>query len=151
MKTRQLSRLAEKLRYKHSTTGSWPKAARACKVLTPTGKPNPKLAAMIANGYNPKRPETRARLGLPAICPTCERHLPAHRQAPDPNRPRRIAPLAISLRPEEVEKLDRIAAELGTTKQALLQQAVRGYLASWEKPETLADVLFLAQLQSEGK
>jgi hypothetical protein len=68
-------RLADKLRQEYALLNSWSRASRACEVLTPAGKPNPRLAQMIVNGYEPKLEETRQRLGLPPICPSCNRRL----------------------------------------------------------------------------
>ena len=71
------ARLAENLRSQHVLLKSWPKASIACRVLTPDGRPNPKLAQMIAtDGYEPRLIETRTRLGLPPICPECHQKLP---------------------------------------------------------------------------
>jgi hypothetical protein len=84
MKTRTLDRLAQDLREKHAKLNSWPKTSVACKVLTSDGRPDPSLAQRIATkGYDPRRPETRQRLGLPPTCITCGqkvkwvRHVPA--------------------------------------------------------------------------
>jgi hypothetical protein len=84
LKTRTLDQLAQKLRQKHAELSSWPKTSVACKVLTADGRPDPALALRIATkGYEPKRFETRLRLGLPPICVTCGqrfkrvRHVPA--------------------------------------------------------------------------
>ena len=68
--------LAEKVRHKRSCGLSWPKIAKELKIFTPSGEPNPRLAQMIANGYEPKKPETRSRLGLPPICIICYRPIP---------------------------------------------------------------------------
>ena len=79
------ARLAENLRDSYVLLGSWPKASRACKVLTPGGKPNPGLAQMIAEkDYEPKLLATRMRLGLPPVCPEC------HQRLPKPPRPARV-------------------------------------------------------------
>jgi len=144
MKTRQLSRLAEKLRCKHTTTGSWSKAAKACKVTTPDGRPNPKLAQLIAGGYNPRRSETRARLGLPPVCPCCNRRITAPRQQATQPRAR---PFAISLDLDTLAQLTQTAAELGIKPGDLARRAVLQYLAS---RESLADVLF-SKVESEAK
>jgi len=76
MKSRTLIRLAEKLRQKHAELNSWPQASIACDVLTQAGKSNPRLAQMIAAGYDPRKLETRIRLGLPPRCIACSRRLP---------------------------------------------------------------------------
>jgi hypothetical protein len=75
MKSRSLIHLAEKLSQKHAELKSWPKVSIAYGVLTPEGKPNPRLAQMIATGYEPRKPETQIRLGLSPICLTCKRKL----------------------------------------------------------------------------
>ena len=72
----EVDRLAEKLLAAYVLLKSWPKVSVACHVLTPDGKPNPKLAQMIAGGYDPKNVETRTRLDLPPICPACYQKLP---------------------------------------------------------------------------
>ena len=84
MKRRTLDQLAKNLRQKHAQTHSWPKTSVACKVLTADGRPDPSLAQRIAeDGYEPKRTETRQRLGLAPICINCGqkvkrvRHVPA--------------------------------------------------------------------------
>ena len=82
--TRELVQLAQELREKHVLLNSWPKTSIACKVLTKDSRPDPALAQRIATkGYDPKRPETRQRLGLPPTCIACGqkvkrvRHVPA--------------------------------------------------------------------------
>jgi hypothetical protein len=72
------------LKEKHIKTASWRKVAVACQVLTSDGRPDPSLAQRIATkGYDPRRPETRQRLGLLPVCITCGqkvkyvRHVPA--------------------------------------------------------------------------
>lgn len=84
MKTRTLGQLVKNLQEKHAELNSWPKTSVACDVLTEDGRPDPALAQRIATkGYDPKRPETRQRLGLPEACITCGqkvkrvRHVPA--------------------------------------------------------------------------
>ena len=83
MKTRLLTQLAENLRQEHVLTNSWRKAAEACNVLTEDRRPDPGLAQRIAlQGYDPKRQETRTRLGLPPICVTCGTRIKRVRQVP---------------------------------------------------------------------
>jgi hypothetical protein len=83
-KYRVLAQLAQELQEKHAALNSWPKASIACDVLTEDGRPDPGLAHRIATkGYDPRRNETRQRLGLPPICVTCHtrikrvHHVPA--------------------------------------------------------------------------
>lgn len=79
---RTLSRLAENLRSEHALLKSWRKAAAACRVLTTEGKPDPGLAQRIAlHGYEPVRTETRNRLGLPPVCPVCDRPIRQQRKS----------------------------------------------------------------------
>lgn len=65
--------LAEKLRQKYAELKSWRRVSTISGVLTPAGKPNPRLAQMIAGGYEPRKLETRIRLGLPPACSACGR------------------------------------------------------------------------------
>ncbi len=83
-KVRVLVQLAQELQEKHAMLNSWRKAAAACGVFTNDGQPDPGLALRIATkGYDPRRSETRMRLGLPPICIACGqkvkrvRHVPA--------------------------------------------------------------------------
>ena len=76
------TQLSEKLRSQYALCRSWPRTAKACKVITPEGRPNPRLAQMIAGGYDPRKPETRRRLGLPPICHVCYRRIPMPRPKP---------------------------------------------------------------------
>lgn len=69
---RSLDRLAADLLAQHEILKSWRKAAQACDVLLKSGKPDPGLAQRIAlHGYDPRRPETRSRLGLAPVCTNC--------------------------------------------------------------------------------
>ena len=85
MQSRTLGRLVQKgleLRQKGKT---WDSISLALDILTEDGRPDPGLAKrMIADGYEPKRIKTIKRLGLPIVCPACdrrmvkfERHVPA--------------------------------------------------------------------------
>jgi hypothetical protein len=65
MQTRVTSRLAKKLA-SYARRHSWTETARKYKITRPNGKPSKGLAKQIAEGYEPMRPETRARCGLPA-------------------------------------------------------------------------------------
>jgi hypothetical protein len=83
MRTRPLDRLSRQLQEKHAKLASWRKVAIACKVLTTDGRPDPALAQRIATkGYEPRRSETRIRLGLPPICIACGQHVKRVRHIP---------------------------------------------------------------------
>jgi hypothetical protein len=69
---RTLDHLAASLRQIHAQGVGWREAALACRVLTKGGQGDPGLAFRIAEqGYDPRRPETRQRLGLPPVCIEC--------------------------------------------------------------------------------
>lgn len=56
---------------------SWDNISISLNILTPDGRPNAGLAyRIIEKGYDPKRTETRRRLGLFPVCPTCCRKMP---------------------------------------------------------------------------
>ena len=83
MKTRTLDQLTRQLQKKYTGIASWRTVAVACKVLTADGRPNPGLAQRIAKkGYEPKRFETRIRLGLAPICVTCGQKVKRVRHVP---------------------------------------------------------------------
>jgi hypothetical protein len=83
VKTRPLSRLVQELRENHAQSHSWRKASMVSKVLTVDGRPDPGLAQRIAEqGYDPKRDDTRARLGLPPTCIVCGRKVKRVRHIP---------------------------------------------------------------------
>ena len=83
MSYRTVDELAFQLRQKHEKIASWRMVAIACKVLTSDGRPDPSLADRIATkGYDPKRPDTRIRLGLPPICIVCGQKVKRVRQIP---------------------------------------------------------------------
>ena len=129
MATRQLIQLSIKLTQAHDSTGSWPKAAAVCNVLTPGGKPNPKPAEMIAGGYDPRRPETRARLGLPPVCPCCNRRIAT---------PRSNIPTWLNQAVHNLQQLEQAKPQaVGYTRQGQPVEIGR-----------LADVLF-SNLQSD--
>jgi hypothetical protein len=68
MQTRTVERLSRQLKEQYQITPSWRDVARACNILTTDGRPDPALADRIATkGYDPKRQETRQRLGLSAF------------------------------------------------------------------------------------
>lgn len=64
MQTRATRRLAEKLA-SYAKKHSWNASARRYKIIGPDGKPSRGLAKQIACGYEPKKTETRRRIGLP--------------------------------------------------------------------------------------
>ena len=81
---RTLIGLAQTLRAEYALLKSWRKTAEACDVLTDDGRPDPGLAQRIAlHGYDPRRPETRARLGLPPICIACGQKVHRVRVVPE--------------------------------------------------------------------
>ncbi len=60
---------------------TWDWIASKLGILTADDKINPGLAyRMVMEGYDPKRIETRTRLRLPPVCPTCHRPLQKVRQ-----------------------------------------------------------------------
>lgn len=69
----QLIQKGMKLRKKGRT---WDSISIDLIILTEDGRPDPGLAKrIIADGYEPKRLETITRLGLPIVCPTCDRRM----------------------------------------------------------------------------
>jgi hypothetical protein len=69
-------RLGTKLCQSYRKLHSWRAVAQQHAIFNEHGQVNPGLAENIAvRDYEPKRPETRRRLGLPEICPTCERRI----------------------------------------------------------------------------
>jgi hypothetical protein len=83
MKIRQIDQIAKKLRRKHRSTRSWNKSAVLCNVLTKDGRPDPAMAWRIAErGYEPKRLETRLRLGLSPHCNVCGQKVRQVRRVP---------------------------------------------------------------------
>lgn len=74
MQTRSTARLVYKMalyRQKHSVLDT----ARRFQIFDPDGHPSKGLTRLLLNGYEPRRPETRTRLGLPAEIPA-----PIHRK-----------------------------------------------------------------------
>lgn len=71
--TRETARKARILRELKALGATWEDAAAEVGIIKEDGSPNPGLAHKIAEGYEPKRPETRERLGLRAICFACMR------------------------------------------------------------------------------
>jgi hypothetical protein len=56
---------------------TWDRIAEILGIYTANGFIDPGMAyRIVIDGYEPKRPATRLRLGLPPICPTCYQHLP---------------------------------------------------------------------------
>lgn len=83
VQTGPTGQLAKRLLKSHEKTHSWPKTSVACHVLTPAGKPNPRLAQQIAEeDYEPTELETRIRLNLPPICVKCGQKVKHVRQVP---------------------------------------------------------------------
>jgi hypothetical protein len=64
MQTRATSRLSKKLT-SYARRHSWRDTAKKYNILSKTGKPSKGMAKLIAEGYEPKKAETRARCGLP--------------------------------------------------------------------------------------
>ena len=82
MQTRATISLARKLVRSHRKTGSWRKTALEHGIVTPSGGANPAMAQRIAlSGYEPVKPSTRRRLGLPEICVECHRPVPKSKVA----------------------------------------------------------------------
>jgi hypothetical protein len=73
MPTRQLYQLCEILRSMVKSGSTYHNAARVCGVVDARGKPDRAMAYRIIHGYEPIRPATRKRLGLPIIFPFCKR------------------------------------------------------------------------------
>jgi hypothetical protein len=64
MQSRPTNRLAKKMA-SYARRHSWTETARKFQITDPTGKPSRQLAQRIAVGYEPKKPDTRSRCGLP--------------------------------------------------------------------------------------
>jgi hypothetical protein len=64
MQTRATSRLSRKLT-SYARLHSWTQTANKYRILTKNGKPSKGMAKLIAEGYEPKKAETRVRCGLP--------------------------------------------------------------------------------------
>jgi hypothetical protein len=93
-------------------------------VLTPEGKPSPSVAQRIATkGYNPKRPETRERLGLPPVCFTCGQKVKRVRHVP-------------AWLVEAVANLQKLKAEKGPKKDAYRVYARGGKRVQEARPFT---------------
>lgn len=65
MQSRATSRLAKKLT-SYARRHSWRQTAVKFNVCGPNGKPSKGMAKRISEGYEPKKPDTRSRCGLPA-------------------------------------------------------------------------------------
>ena len=79
-------KLGTKLCQSYRKLGSWRAVAQQHAIFNEHGQVNPGLAEKIAmQDYEPVRIETRARLGLPEVCPTCERRI--RREVPGAVRP----------------------------------------------------------------
>jgi hypothetical protein len=86
MQTRPTTRLARILASAHRKK-SFRQIAIQYQILTPGGHPDKGMVKRIIDGYEPKLPETRARLGLPplpAVCPSCKRRIPHTHPKPEP-------------------------------------------------------------------
>jgi hypothetical protein len=71
----QLHQLLHELRQKRKNGLTYEEVAKECNVFTPSGKPDRGMVYQLLHGYDPVKPETRKRLGLPPICPFCKRRL----------------------------------------------------------------------------
>jgi hypothetical protein len=83
MKTRPTTQLARILASAVKKS-NFRKVAIEYQILTADRLPNPGMVKQLINGYEPRRPETRARLGLPAVCPQCNRRIPHVHPKPAP-------------------------------------------------------------------
>lgn len=98
MNFRTTDQLSEKLRTEHALTNSWNRVASVYGIITPKNKPNPRLAQMIAGGYDPKLSATRYRLHLFPICPECHQKMP---------KPPRVVPNWLKQATENLRQLER--------------------------------------------
>jgi len=64
MQTRPTSRLAKKLA-SYARRNSLSKTARRYGITDPEGRPSKGLTRLLITGYEPRKPATRIRLGLP--------------------------------------------------------------------------------------
>lgn len=72
--TKETARIARELRRLRKKRVTWEKAAEQVGIVKEDGSPDPGLAYRIAlEGYEPKKQETRDRLGLRKICLACQR------------------------------------------------------------------------------
>lgn len=109
---RSLDRLAADLLAQHEILKSWRKAAQACDVLLKSGKPDPGLAQRIAlHSYNPRRPETRSRLGLAPVCTNCGQKVKPARIVKVPRI--RTVPAWVNQAVENLKKLEAEAQQKG--------------------------------------
>jgi hypothetical protein len=124
MKTRSVERLSRQLKKAYAKKGSWRAVSIACNVLTEDGRPDPSLAQRIATkGYDPKRQETRVRLGLPPVCFTCGQKVKRVRQVP-------------AWVQEGTENLRKLEAEKGPKKDAYRVYARGGKRVKDARPFT---------------
>lgn len=71
--TKQTAQKAESIRRLRAKGWTWERTSIKLGILKENGDPDPGLAYKIAEGYEPKGPAVRARLGLKALCLTCMR------------------------------------------------------------------------------
>jgi hypothetical protein len=64
MQTRPMSRLARKMA-SYARKHSLSQTAEKFSILDPLGQPSRQLTRLLINGYEPRRAQTRGRLGLP--------------------------------------------------------------------------------------
>ena len=76
VQTPEVAYLAKNIQEARGVGAHWWDIANQLGVSGPDGNPSPGLAKRIADGYEPRKPETRTRLGLPPICPECHQKLP---------------------------------------------------------------------------
>jgi hypothetical protein len=71
---KETARKAREIRRLRARSVKWEDIAREVNILKEDGSPDPGLAYLIGfKGYEPKRPEVRARLGLKELCLSCMR------------------------------------------------------------------------------
>lgn len=73
MKDRSYHTLRQKMIKMRQEGHTYGEIAIACGALKKDGKSNRGMVyRIIHEGYEPMKPETRERLGLPALCPYCK-------------------------------------------------------------------------------
>jgi hypothetical protein len=124
VKPKSTYELAVQLRQKYEKLSSWRQVAIACNVLTEDGRPDPALADRIATkGYDPKRQETRERLGLDPVCFTCGQKVKRVRHVP-------------AWLVEAMANLKKLEQEKGPKKDAYRVYARGGKRVHVARPET---------------
>lgn len=97
----EVERMAAKGQEMRASGENWVIICCKLKILKSNGEPDPGMAyQIIVNGYEPKRPATRVRLGLPPTCPTCYQHLP---------RPPRVVPPLVKQMADNLAALEAAA------------------------------------------